>query len=77
MLKICNEVHLEESCLLDLKDVRGILMEFFKEELIQNHEINAKKGSYAYSINLKKYLKKVKGLLYMVSLLLAYQLDSI
>lgn len=61
---MCEASQVEDSCLLNLQEVVGILMEFFKEELVQLHEINAKKGKYAYSLNLAKYLKKLKALLY-------------
>jgi len=66
LLRMCNENQLNESCLLDEKDVRGILMDLFKEELIQIHEINQKKGTYGYSICIIKYINKVRKLLFKV-----------
>ena len=66
VLEVVNENQIEESCLLNLKDVRHILMDLFKEELIQMHEINQKKGQYAYSLIIQKYVKKLISLLYKV-----------
>jgi hypothetical protein len=34
VLEIASEQQLEEACLLNLKEVRGVIMELFKEELL-------------------------------------------
>lgn len=67
VLEIGNENQLEESCLLNLKEVRGVLMELFKEELVTMYEINGKKGKYAYGIIFSKYVKKLVEILYKVN----------
>ena len=67
VLEIASEQQLEEACLLDLKEVRGVIMELFKEELLQMHEVPGKKTSFAFSIIFEKYVKKLTELLFKVN----------
>lgn len=55
-LNIANEKQLEDVCLLPLKKVRSILVELTVEGLVEQHEINATKGIYAYSIKLSSFM---------------------
>lgn len=66
VLEIASEQQLEEACLLNLKEVRGVIMELFKEELLQMHQVPGKKISFAFSIIFEKYVKKLIELLYKV-----------
>lgn len=69
VLEIADEGQLEEACLLNLKEIRGVLMDLFKEELIRMYEINGRKGKYAYGVIFGKYVKKLVDLLYKVKLI--------
>lgn len=55
-LGYATDKQLEECCLLSIKDVRRVLMELVVEGVVEQHELTASKGLYAYSVKISSYL---------------------
>lgn len=61
-----NDKQLEESCLLSIKTVRKILIDLVVFGVVEQHEINANKGVYAYSVKVSNYLPLLRDRIFKV-----------
>lgn len=67
-MSMANDKQLEESCLLSIKEVRKVLMELVVYGVVEQHEINATKGLYAYSVKVSNYLPLLRDRIFKVVL---------
>lgn len=63
---MANDKQLEESCLLSIKTVRKILIDLVVFGVVEQHEINANKGIYAYSVRVSNYLPLLRDRVFKV-----------
>ena len=60
---MCNDKQIEEVCLINIKNVRAILIDLIKEGIIQQHEINVSKNIYVYSISVSSFLQTYRDII--------------
>lgn len=75
-LTMANDKQLEESCLLSVKVVRRILMDLVVFGVVEQHEINATKGLYAYSVKVAGYLPLLRDRIFKSKLNLEIKIDE-
>lgn len=75
-LGMSNDKQLEEICLLSIKRVRSILLDLTKEGLVEQHEINANKGTYAYSVRISGYIPLLRDKIMQSKLNLEVKIET-